>query len=432
MIGVYIDRNFRLLLAAFPLLFPLYLLRFSVTVAGFEVPFTVPEAATYLFFLLFLAKEIIELRREENPAGVVCGLFSYLLKVRGKNHWNAIAVPVLLLVIAATIGIFMANNLSSALGIYKGWVIAPILYFVMWSASMNDQKSARLSLHFYLLSASILAFWALWQVYSGIYLTIDMRASGPFESANYLAMYLGPAVAVLLVLLYKKFEQYRLMAGEEMWVLLIELLVCVPALYFSYSYAALLAVFFAFFLYFLFRYGFEIFCYWRKMLLILIATLGLLAGVIFFAQSDTHKLKNFLVFDRSTSSSVRVELWTVAMKFALDNPILGIGLGQFQSLYINNADKILGKKPFDPAVLHPHSLYLTFWLYTGFLGLFSFFWIVMSCLVRLKYCLPYLRPYMRLGLVMLTVILLHGFFDTTFWKNDLAYLFWFAVVLTRI
>lgn len=429
----YLSLNWLLirLVSFFPLFFPLYLLKVNFEIASFSVPSNFLEIFTIFVFIIFLIRELIELFKEESAWLILKASFKNFFKVRGKNHWNSIAVPVCLLLLGSVVGVFVAPDFRLALGVFKGWIFFPLLYFLMWRSVLDDNSWIRITIHSFFASATILAFWALFQVYSGNYLTVDMRASGPFESANYLAMYLGPAVAMQLALIFRKFEK-KISWGWESFFLLCETLICGLALFFSYSYASFIAVFCGFSFYLILRFGFSLLKLWKKVFLFAVLFFSALVLLLYLAQGNSSKFKDFLDFENNSSSSVRLELWTVALNFAFEKPIIGIGLGQFQEMYVNNAERILGKKPFDPKVLHPHNIYLSFWLYTGAFGIFSLFWIVMSCLVRIKYCLPYLRGYMRLGLVMLAVILVHGLFDNTFWKNDLAYIFWFAVALSRI
>lgn len=410
-----------------PLIFPLYFIRFEV--AGF--PFTLLELATYVLFLFFIYFELLAYEREKNEWRVFKSFVRYLLNKHGGSYFNNVGIPVVLLLVGATIGVFVAGDMQSALGIYKGWIVAPMLYFIMWSNVNDDKFFLRRSIQFYFLSSFVLAVIALIQVKTGWYLTLDQRASGPFESANYLAMYIAPAFAALTVLLIKKYLKKIKRVGAEIWFLIIEMVAVGLALYFAQSYSAILAVVVAIFAYFLFRYGRALLNYWRRLFITLLIVISLIVGAIYIGQGDTYKFKDFLEFDQQSSSSVRLQVWRVATDFIAQSPIVGIGLGQYELLYAEHAAEILNQEPYEKMMLHAHSLYLSFWLYTGFVGLFALAWLIMSCFVRLKYCEKDMRPYMRLGLVMLVVILVHGVFDTTFWKNDLAYIFWFAVALSR-
>lgn len=420
-------------LAIFPLFFPLYLWKVNLVWGGFVVPFTVLELLTYFLFLPFLWLEIEEWRRE----GGIFGRLFFALKNcwrLGRGKWRErIFLPPVLLMAAAVSGLIFAPDLRLALGVFKGWLLAPLLYFVMISARLDDSRWLRITLHAYFLSAAVLACWALNQVVSGEYLTVDARASGPFKSANYLAMYLGPAAAVLAVLMFKKIAERKRGCGWEFLLLAAELVAIVAALYFAQSYAALIAVVAAGGVYLLLRYDRKTLWAFRGRLAGgLAVAVAVLAIALYLGQGQTYKFQDFLAFDRRSSSSVRLEIWTISWAFIRENPLLGIGLGQFQPAYEQRAAAILGRPPLDPQVPHPHNIWAAFWLNTGLLGLLAFCWLTAAAYFRPRFSPPYLRPYVHLGLVMITVILFHGVFDTTFWKNDLAYLFWLSLFLARV
>ena len=119
-------------------------------------------------------------------------------------------------------------------------------------------------------------------------------------------------------------------------------------------------------------------------------------------------------------------IWRSAGRLIEDNWLWGIGAGNFQEKYL------VYQKYFTPylewAVPHPHSLYLSIWLYGGALGLAGFvglifFWF--RSFWRLQK-----NPNLRfIGLGIMFYILLHGIVDTTYFKNDLAVVFWLLFTL---
>jgi O-antigen ligase len=65
---------------------------------------------------------------------------------------------------------------------------------------------------------------------------------------------------------------------------------------------------------------------------------------------------------------------------------------------------------------HPHNIFLAFWLNAGLLGLLALLAIIVLAHLRLTY-----------PLIALWGLVIHGFFDTPFWKNDLSMVFWLVV-----
>jgi O-antigen ligase len=76
-------------------------------------------------------------------------------------------------------------------------------------------------------------------------------------------------------------------------------------------------------------------------------------------------------------------------------------------------------------VPQPHNLYLAFLLQTGIIGFIGFilllFWFFRAGIMNHES-----------GIILMSVmvyILVHGLVDTTYWKNDLAVIFWLVIGL---
>jgi O-antigen ligase len=187
-----------------------------------------------------------------------------------------------------------------------------------------------------------------------------------------------------------------------------------------------LGVFSALFLYAIYEIFFSNFSgkygsFLRKIIILVVVVLAAFTSVI--SQVGTAKFKDFLVFDRQSSSSVRIQVWTVALDEIKENPVLGIGLGGFENVYEKKAVEILGAEPYEKTMLHPHNLLFSSWLNAGILGLISICWLVVSVLLAL-------RKKDRMAVVfiaMFLVIFIHGIVDQPFWKNDLALIWWMVV-----
>ena len=213
----------RFLLFVSPFFFPLYLLRF--TVAG--IPLTALEVFTYaLFGVWFFEVALNQLRVNVSPRHLL-----YLLAA-------------ILLWAGAAIGLVKAPDIV-ALGVFKGWIVAPILYFIVLSQTLQTRAEVRQIIRNFVGSAILLSLASFAWAYVGPGLTYDNRLAGFFESANYLSLYLTPAVLMsVYFVIHQKFPpaliNYLDVAG---------LAVLVTALFFTQSYAAVLAVFGALMLY---------------------------------------------------------------------------------------------------------------------------------------------------------------------------------------
>jgi O-antigen ligase len=81
------------------------------------------------------------------------------------------------------------------------------------------------------------------------------------------------------------------------------------------------------------------------------------------------------------------------------------------------------------AVPHPHSVYLAFWVETGLVGLIGFLWLVISWFKKI---LQAENDGMKVVLFgIMAYFLLHGLVDTTYFKNDLAAVFWLVIFSLR-
>ncbi|MBI4127113.1 O-antigen ligase family protein [Candidatus Peregrinibacteria bacterium] len=396
------------LIALFPLLFPLYLFRGNI----FGLSVTLPEVALFFAVLYFVFRERIwesSWWREHGRSFIVWPVFIFL------------AAAIIGVLISPRLSYFVDGSefygLSKAAGIFKGWILAPVAYFYMARYFFKEKPSLiETSLRSLLAGGVLLALYALYQVVTGDYITADLRASGPFESANYLALYLGP---IFIYALYSSFDEKR---KAEKIVMIFSALICAAALYFTKSYASWIAVFVSVSISFLLFLRTQS----KRTRTVSAACILLILGALLFSQIDTGKFAQFLDLSNRSSSSVRVQVYEVAWKLMRENPLFGIGLGQFEQVYQINAVRILNNAPFEWVMIHPHNLYLALWLNVGFAGLASILFLVWRAL---KWMFEKDSKKRQIVAMMLIVILTHGLFDTPVFKNDLAFEFWLFLAM---
>ncbi len=447
-----------------PLFFPAYLIRLQLG----SVPFTLVEFFIYaagLAWLVRFAAKLIKTGFHE--------FFSKNIKWKeGVRCGCRIMLPVLLFVAAAVMGVIVTKERilmldgntifygqKVALGIFKGWIIAPILMFVLFHAAIKKPEQILKMLNFYTVSAVLLSVWGLYQVITGSYDTPDARASGPFESANYLALYIAPAILYLAIRIRDSFfplagqaksgflkiffrREDTSMQRSLNLIFILAFLLLVMALLFTKSYAAMLAVFAAGTFYFGLEFiqthkGAKVKRFpWK---IVALVAVFMIAVIVLIFLMDPSKLEALFQFQSRNSSSVRVQVYTIALSLIRKYWFTGIGLGQFPAFYQLEAVRILGHAPYEWNMLHPHNLYLTMWLYTGLPGMIAFVWFLFvmlcNCCSSLKtFALKKINemPKIRvMGLALLFIILIHGCLDTPYFKNDLALIFWMiaAVIL---
>jgi len=396
------------MLCVSPFFFPLYLLRFKVV----GVPFTVLELFTYLLFAAFLL-------------GCLRGQFK--LEWRGMKGYYVFA---LMLLLGSILGVVLAPHeiilpggesidpQMISMGVLKGWILAPLLYFFTLTQLVKNSIDLKKILLSFIASGALVALVSYFFGIFGTGFTPDLRLAGVFESANYLSLYLAPAF--LLGLYY--LSQKDFLTKSERLLSVGGCTIMAHALFMSQSYAAILAIFGAIGFYVL-RLLFRKRGNLKQFFGMLILLLALLAGLI-ASQFNTPKFQQFLDWENRSSTSVRLEIYQVSLTLIKDHPLTGIGPGLFQAYYQTNAPLVLGQVPLEWNMPHPHNIFLAFWLNAGLLGFLAFLGFLF--LAHRKFTYP---------LIAFWGILIHGLFDVPFWKNDLAMIFWLilgAIVVLQI
>jgi len=363
---------------------PLYLVRFKV---GW-VPFNLLEVLIYLLFLLWLIKVIADKK-----------------KIRDIFKEKKFFYSIFILFFGLTISTFFSTDIFISAGIWKGWFLAPILFFLVVINSLKNRDQVRNIIVTLTFSGLIVALIALYYWLNGN-LTYDGRLKGFYLSANFLAMYLSPILVLSLYL-------YHLAKKRILKILLFIVYgLLFIAIYLTYSYGALLGLLGAFIFLFLTQAR-------KKKFLSLI--LLLLVVFAFALQSGGYKFRGFADFSYPSIES-RLVIWKSTWEIIKDHPLVGVGPGMFQKYYLEYQPRFELYPEW--AVPQPHNLFLAFWLQTGLLGLIGFIWLLAAFFKKNK-------PNF-LGLVLtaaIIYILIHGLIDTPYWKNDLALIFWLIIVL---
>jgi len=111
-------------------------------------------------------------------------------------------------------------------------------------------------------------------------------------------------------------------------------------------------------------------------------------------------------------------IWNAAGEMLKDSPIIGIGPGTFQQVYLEYQSRF--SVPYlEWAVPQPHNTFLAFYLQTGLVGFAGFILILFWLFKRARAD--------DIVFLFLVYFLVHGMIDTLYWKNDLALIF--ALVL---
>jgi len=384
-----------------PFLYPAYFLRFAV--AG--IPFTVTEIFIYVLFGLWVA----ELIRDRKIV---------IWDQRTRRYWYA----VFLLFIGATLGVLYApeflqlpsgeilNAKLTTLGVWKGWVVAPMLYFAVLTQVLKSQKDVEKILRMFVYSAVLVSLLAYGLGLFSKGVTIDFRLRGFYESANYLALYLVPAILINIYFVLRRQSP----PTKQDVINISTLVILVYSLFFTQSYAGIIGVFGSLGLFVLYL-AIKI-PKFRKKGIGAIFLLVAIFIVIILSQLNAPKFKQFLDYKNRSSTSVRLEIYQTSWDLLKEHPVIGHGPGLFQANYQIQAPKTLERAPLEWNMPHPHNIFLGFWMNAGLLGLIAF--LALLIFVHRPFTYP---------LIALWGIVIHGLFDMPFWKNDLAMIFWLII-----
>jgi O-antigen ligase len=372
------------------LLLPSYLIKVNFFV--FSLNFLDVLILTDIFFWLFFCKKKNELK-------------AFYLRQK-KILWSS-GLIFFGFIFAA---LFNKNYFETA-GILKSWVFLPFIFSLIAGSMLNKKQKEKI-FSIYYLSAFLVATTSLIYFFLGK-ITYDGRLESIFNSPNYLAMYLAPA---FFIAYFGKTVDRLNLKNEKKWLLL-SLAPITLSTYLTYSYGAWLSI----------LASFLIIILWKKKNFaknIFILLIGIL--IIFLSQQRKNKFLDLLLLNPRSSFFSRLMIWRSAEKILCDNFFWGIGIGNFQNKYLAY------QKYFQPylewAVPHPHNLYLAFWLYSGIIGfigfaLLLFFWVRTTLKKETDDSLK------LLSLALMSYFLLHGIIDTTYFKNDLAVMFWLLINL---
>ncbi|OGZ36019.1 MAG: hypothetical protein A2815_00135 [Candidatus Portnoybacteria bacterium RIFCSPHIGHO2_01_FULL_40_12b] len=374
---------------------PLYLLK--VKILG--IPFTVSELMVYGVFALCLFQKV-QCFRPPN----------FLKKLKETGYFY----PILLIFAGFTISTLFSSDIQTSAGIWKSWLISPLLFFIIFIDIIKDRTQIKKSLIASTLSGAGVALISLWHWFSGD-LTFDGRLKAFYLSPNHLAMYLAPILILSLALWQfakNKYQKILLVTGY--WLLVV-------IIYLTYSYGAWLGLIGA---------GVFIFLSLRATpkKFFLLCFLIILLFILIFSQFQTQKAQNLFNFSRSSLES-RLMIWRTAVEIIKDQSLIGIGPGMFQKYYLKYQSE------FGPylewAAPQPHNLFLAFWLQTGLIGLIGFIWLLFLFFRTNFKRLRITRYPLRITLIAAMIyILIHGLVDATYWKNDLSMIFWLIMALS--
>jgi len=339
------------------------------------------------------------------------GNFNKIPEISRSMFKSSFFPPILLIFLGASISTIFSDDIITSAGIWKSWFIVPLLFFVVVLNAIKNGKQVQKIISSLFFSGFWVSLIALFYFFSHN-LTYDGRLKAFYESPNHLAMYLSPILILSLYLYFvfdKKIIKFFLFAAH------CSLLV---VLYLTYSYGAWIGLIASLFFLFVFqKLGFRnLVSNWKPGFCIFL----LIVASFFAFQINSQKFQGMIDFSYPSLSS-RLAIWQSAWEIIKDQPFNGIGPGLFQEYYLKY--QVTLEPYLEWAVPQPHNLFLAFWLQTGLLGLLGFIWLLFR-FFRIK-----INSLAIILMATMICVLIHGLVDTTYWKNDLAVVFWLIIAL---
>jgi O-antigen ligase len=329
------------------------------------------------------------------------------------------AIPAVLIIIGLILSIFINKNYYAGIGVFKGWFILPIVFAVVLRDSLK-KNSELLSKIFAVLFASgiIVSMAGIYYRFSGL-LTYDGRLKIFYDSPNQLAMFLAPVFLIGMIKfgLEELPRFYRSKGKAELWksgLIFTGIFLMTFNLYLTKSYGAWLSV-----------GAVLIVVFWLKYRVILNKkqfAIFLIVLIFLLSWAGIAKYKNIEKLGERSSLASRTMIWKSAGRMIKNNLLFGVGPGNFQNKYLEY------QKYFPPylewSAPQPHNVFLAFWLETGLLGFLGLILLLLQFFKDNKKAIINNRSFGILCLAIILYFLFHGLIDTTYWRNDMAVLFW--------
>lgn len=397
-------RNLETGVLLFCALLPSYLIRFSIG----GVPTT---------FLEMMALIII---------GIWATKTNWKVEIQSLKK-NPLIVATDLLLIAATIGIFVSPDKQAAVGVWKAFYVEPILMFfviidVVGTHKGHPYEQIREKIFQSLgLSALFISLFGLIQYFFSIGIPapwdLEHRITSIFEYPNALALFLEPIIVISWFEIRKATKETKgdqKKPKEVAFWLTVSVLSTINV-FLAQSEAGIAALVITALCILLFSK------ITRKQTLVSMVIVGALIFTI--PTSRTYLFEKFTF--RDSSEQVRLSQWKETIALLKDHPIMGVGLSGYP----------IALKPYHHDLQYeifqyPHNIVLNIWVELGLLGLVAFFLLAFQ-MARMAFAWEGRDPPLQSQAILFGAIffeiIIHGLVDVPYFKNDLAMMTWILI-----
>jgi O-antigen ligase len=359
------------------------------------------------------------------------GYFTKKIKVQTGKVPKGVWIAIICLLFAFILQLLFQETLEPILSTpseyFRSLFILPISFTLLIFTTLNEKDIKRLMAS-YLMMVAVFCLAALVQYFGGIFpgdqADFMDRLVWPYvdfvtleaTSANWVAFFVMPAFVLSFTRL--KFNKKDI---KGVWLRLF--LLTGITLYLTQSYGAYGAALGALALYALRAFPIK-----KLIAFGLITACVITAG--YFHQQTTWKyqvLTDQVEYTYASSADSRSEIYKMNFHMISENPVLGVGLNQYQSYFAANQEQVLGKELNESHTPpHAHNFFMSFWTSLGLFGFLGMFALMLSVLFHTR-----LKP-QHPAIFVLAAIMAHGLIDSYYWAQEIAFFFWLMLAMAYL
>lgn len=353
------------------------------------------------------------------------GAFICLLNIiKEKDKWINFDKKILLVMLLFCIGIIISNyfaQINSENSIkyarrYCYWILPGLVMYGLW---MNINKDAcKKFLGAGLLSGTIILI--VYAVYENMFLNIERPGSLTNQPNSWSAF----LVMILPFLLYT--------FSNTFLKLLISLFVTY-GIVLSQSRTSFVALIIIFLVYFILNKNKIRHIFTNKKVVFFILLFIATVFGLFYINKDnenvlsiTNRMVNVESYNLERNGGDRVYLWKSSINMIKDNPIHGVGLQNFNQVYIN--DNYMNPKTKEPNLRSPHNIFLHYLVEMGLIGTIPFMLLLFTIFNFLRVNIK--NDMARAMFISLIGILCNNMVDYQLITRYYYQLFWILILIS--
>jgi O-antigen ligase len=391
-------------LAIFAAMLPLYVVRFDVPAFGIVLPTTLLELAFFVVVGVWICEEL--------RMGGWKGLMTTLREWR----W-----PIGLFVIASVIGVFLAQDIVGAVGLWRAYIFEPLVLFVIAKEVMKRDKERERVIAGLSVGLTIIGFIAVVQKITGYGIPAVWQPEGVrrvtaiFGFPNAVGLFCAPLVMIVMARGIASFTTFArndiLKALPYFGAAMVGVLACL----FAKSTGALFGI----------AAGFMVLGLGFPKLRVVTLAAVILGCLLVMLWPELRGFVALAVSLRDDGGYIRAFIWSDTWQMLVAHPVLGVGFGNYPIGFAS-----FRTRTWIEIFQYPHNILFNFWSEMGLMGVIGFGWIVGKVLKKCIIGLSKKENYVSVGvLAAMVTLLVHGLVDVPYFKNDLAMMFWLLVAL---